>query len=154
MNQNHSISEGFFNDFLPRCDGRYLPHRDIFRFITRGLIRLRRTGRHSHLNSQISSSYQASRLQSAFACHSGSRVVRILKQPLNDKRSTSICTLVAASSIIARTTECAIDNAYNSYAAHRWFRSVSASPFPHGMDFGASSVRRTQVPVPNARGTP
>ena len=56
------FSKGLSSLFLPRCSGLHLPHRDIFRFITRGLIRLRRAGCRSQLISQITASYHSSRL--------------------------------------------------------------------------------------------
>jgi hypothetical protein len=88
-----------------RCWGRFFGHFDILRFTTRGFERFRRGSIRSAASSDNSRRYHDSKLSGSALTHSGNRACKIRKQPVNDKRSTSSPTLVAASSISERTTK-------------------------------------------------
>ena len=60
-----------------RCFGRHLFQRDIFRLITRGLMRLRRGGIRSQPISQSNVVYHSRNLRLSLGSHSGRRVLRI-----------------------------------------------------------------------------
>src|SRR5690349_21852820 len=67
----------FFKGGRWRCSGRFFFHFDIFRLITRGLIRLRRGSVRSVCISQSTPRYHASNDAGALLSHSGSRHFRI-----------------------------------------------------------------------------
>ena len=94
-----------------RCSGRFFFHFDIFRLITRGLIRFRRGSVRFPCNSQSKASYHPSNDAVVFPSHSGSRHFRIWKHPVNDSPSGSRPTVAAASNISDRITKWPSDNA-------------------------------------------
>src|SRR3954466_12957521 len=69
----------FFKGGRCRCSGRFFFHFDIFRLITRGLIRFRRGSVRSPCSSQSKPSYHASNDPAVLPAHSGSRHFRIWK---------------------------------------------------------------------------
>src|SRR4051812_26305217 len=65
--------KAFFKGGRRRCSGRFFFHFDIFRLITRGLIRLRRGSVRSPCISQSSASYHSSSSAKVLLWHSGRR---------------------------------------------------------------------------------
>jgi hypothetical protein len=98
-----------------RCSRRFFFHFDIFRLITRGLIRFRRGSVRSICISQSTPRYHASNVARVLPSHSGSRHFRIWKHPVKESASGSSPAVPAASNISDRITKWPSDNAYNSW---------------------------------------
>src|SRR5512142_1245128 len=101
----------FFKGGRCRCSDRFFFHFDIFRLITRGLIRLRRGSVRSTCISHSTPRYHASKAACDLLSHSGSRHFRIWKHPVKDNASGSSPAVPAASNIRDRITKWPSDSA-------------------------------------------